>query len=128
MHLNLTREEAIRKHRNMWRWIAKRVLKDKDVHMITSYKHEYMQKYFKNQCVHNCFLCEYANENCTKCPIDWKSKMQDVEGARCYCLDNKEEGDFEGVYGRAYTTVNKDEQSRLALIISELPEKEEENV
>ena len=86
--MKLTREEAIRQHRKMWRWIADK-LKSEEVmshFSIASYKREYIETYFPGSEIYTrCFLCEYADSvmksdgviRCKYCPLKWGGSPDD---------------------------------------------------
>lgn len=67
--MTLTKEEAIRRHRMMWEWIANETLR----------RHECVDKleafaHFGWNIVQNpslCWCCEYCGSHCHKCPIEW---------------------------------------------------------
>ncbi len=62
--LTITKREAIRLHRKMWKWLAKHPTKKKS---------EWPgMKYYVRA---DCFLCEYSRnfgEECLCCPLDWE--------------------------------------------------------
>ena len=69
----MTREEAIKKHRELWHWIADETRRNCRL----VFKHE-NPDVAKEKPYNDCWLCEYAichkttNFNhCTRCPIDW---------------------------------------------------------
>lgn len=73
--MKLTREEALRLHRQMWSDMQKDLGDCPDYHDRIMYKYEWCKKNFPyNYIKTDCFLCEYVVENdltCTNCPIDW---------------------------------------------------------
>lgn len=103
----MTREEAIRKHREMWNWLA-----DNPGMM----KWDYLQKFDPEATlVHECYLCEYTDMDCTRCPLEWAGRDCPEEGSLynewCYAVAGLED----------YTRT-----AEIARQIAELPEKEEE--
>ena len=118
----MLREEAIKKHRAMWNWIAERILNDERTMNIGKLKQKYIEMqgddmrkmYTRN----NCYLCYYADINCTKCPLSWPSDAYDY-----MC----EYGYFgEGLYLRCLNLMNSGEwklQAELAYEIANLPER-----
>ena len=82
--MKLTREEALKYHRQMWTDMLK-ALGDKavgdesDITRRSQFKSKWCEKHFgENNYIYNeCFLCEYTAErgdfgiNCEICPIDW---------------------------------------------------------
>ena len=78
--LNLTKEEAIRNHREMWNWIADQNIK--------GYTGVWLKKqYLRNigidpfTVIARCFCCNYVRDNCdsncSKCPLIWGEKLTD---------------------------------------------------
>ena len=69
--MKLTREEAIRKHREMWNWIAGETEKQKRCMDKWEYftSHGITEENLPNM---QCFCCEYTkSEPCGKCPVIW---------------------------------------------------------
>lgn len=53
----LSKKEAIRKHREMWNWIADRIMKRKQPVIIENLKREYVEQH--NEFVlYSCYLCD----------------------------------------------------------------------
>ena len=82
--MKLTREEALRLHRQMWGDMQKElgdkaVGDGKDIIRRSLFKYKWCEEHFgKNNHVYNeCFLCEYTSEQggfgiiCEICPINW---------------------------------------------------------
>lgn len=69
--MKLTREQAIAEHRKMWNWIAEQIETFGFTLDIHGYKKEYCSI---NDCygiLNWCFMCEYTNDDCNICPLDW---------------------------------------------------------
>ena len=137
--MELTREEAIRYHREMWNWIADQIEKRQKVQNIHFLKEEYITNKFDR--FENirwfCFLCEYTNLNCKKCPIEWGNKYVAYESHDCPCETwGYEEMDYRnGLYGdcrieydNKYLRMenNWKHQAELARRIANLPERKVE--
>lgn len=104
--MELTREEAIRLHRELWGWLAENPMKQK-----TDYPK------FKTERVRNdCYLCEFAGSQCAKCPVEWP-KPRYV--SPCHCM--------ESYFGEWDDAKLPEERSRLAALIRDLPEKKVES-
>lgn len=79
MNRKLTREEAIRLHREMWADMQANLGDNPDYVERVAFKKKWVEKYFPNEHVNsNCFLCEYAQSivedsftRCRACPIAW---------------------------------------------------------
>lgn len=123
----LSREEAIKNHREMWNLIADRIKKRKNVQHIDGLKKEYIYKHNK-EAYCDCYLCQYCidkvsegerHERCKYCPLDWESRG-DKDGFY-QCLVN---GDFKGYYGYARSTRNWEKQYLFCCKIANLKERE----
>ena len=73
--MELTREEAVSRHRKMWRWIAEETEKQKRVVLESDYfkamgieEEDIPDSNFPDS---NSYCCEYANKDCKLCPIRW---------------------------------------------------------
>ena len=122
----LSREEAIRKHREMWNWIADRIMERKRSVIIDELKQEYIRQH--NECaLNNCYMCEYCigmleeseglSDRCKYCPLDWESDGD--EDGLYQCLDNHDEM---GLYAEAERTALWEEQYKLCKKIANLKE------
>ena len=104
----MTKEEAIRKHREMWRWLAKNP---------GEWNGDYLEKFDPEaRLYHYCYLCAYVAENygnrCNSCPVEWPKGR---------CCDDEE------LYSKWKFAMREDEYTRAAEIarqIAEVPEKE----
>ena len=106
----MTKEEVIRKHREMWRWLAKNPGGE--------WKEDYLEKSGPEARLgYDCYLCDYVNKNhnrdCRYCPVEWPEES-------CYCYDGLYTKWEFAMLGEDYTRAAK-----LARRIAELPEKEE---
>lgn len=97
---NLTREEALHLHKEMWSNMQNMLGDHPSEDARDDFKTEWCDKNFPNFFImHNCFLCEYAEQQCIKtskttdnrcsfCPIDWRRlsawKYKDDEVCKCY--------------------------------------------
>lgn len=120
----LSREEAIRKHREMWNWIAERIKERKRLVDVVELKREYVEQH--NESVsYNCYLCDYCIDmqggvkfkRCKYCPLDWESDGD--EDGLYQCLENYEE---DGPYRKVEGTVAWEEQYKLCKKIANLKE------
>ena len=121
----LSREEAIRKHREMWNWIADRIMERKQPVIINNLKREYVRQHNEN-ILYNCYLCDYCihvmdgeewEERCKYCPLDWESDGD--EDGLYQCLENH---GVIGLYAEAERTVVWEEQYKLCKKIANLEE------
>lgn len=120
----LSREEAIRKHRDMWNWIADRIKERKQLVDVGNLKLVYVKQH--NESVsYNCYLCQYCadrvgarvDEKCKYCPLNWESNGD--EYGLYQCLDNNDEM---GLYRKADVTEVWEEQYELCKKIANLKE------
>ena len=82
--MQLTKEEAIKRHRMMWNWIAEETLRQKRcVNKEEAFK--YFGWEFDIDC--DCWCCEYASSishpKCNRCPLVWKINGEEM----AYCYD-----------------------------------------
>lgn len=118
--MELTREEAISKHRKMWNWIADRIEEEKEYQHINVLKKEYCEGKGFYYVTSNCFCCEYTKYICDYCPIEWKSEVEDF-----MCMQKYEEDDDEGLYALCCNELDWEEQAKLARQIANLPERQD---
>lgn len=82
--MNLSKEEALRLHREMWSAMQKKLGDCPSAIKRELFKEEWCNKHFPNIYILNCcFLCEYAMDGCKDCPIDWSS-LSTNQIDRCY--------------------------------------------
>lgn len=106
--IKLTKKEAIKLFREHWTWLAETGgNEDSKAQWLID------NDYLNIEC--NCFLCEYVkqkhNNNCDKCPIDWKSNRS--TSIICFYNYFEEWEEAKTVKDRKY----------FAKLISQLPEK-----
>lgn len=104
--MKLSREEAIKLHRELWGWLAENPMKTK-----TNWSG--WEEHGKIQ--HDCFCCEYGQVNKTRacnCPLIWPNATKNY----CAC-----EQSYYIEWARATAP---EERSRLAALIRDLPEKQ----
>lgn len=95
----MLREEAIKKHRAMWTWIAEQIVTNEHTMNIAMLK----QMYIKMQCddtekmdsCNNCYLCCYTEVDCRECPLLWPSDSIDFKCEYGYRSTN---GYSDGLY------------------------------
>lgn len=83
MNRKLTREEAIRLHREMWKDMQAELGDDPSYLGRVVFKKKWVEDRFPNERVNSdCFLCEYAQSvagdsftRCRNCPIAWNSDI-----------------------------------------------------
>lgn len=83
MNKKLTKEEAVRLHREMWQDMLTELGDTPDRLERVEFKRKWVEKHFPNEHVNsNCILCEYAESvvedsftRCRKCPIAWNSYL-----------------------------------------------------
>ena len=124
--MKLTKEEAIRRHRMMWEWIADETLKRKEcVDKFDAFEH-----FGCDPCpvLSNCWCCEYCREvntdgGCNHCPIIWPSHMGTMQ-----CMDYYAPFSKNGLFVIWAIYVNRKDwrtAAYYALYISMLPERKD---
>lgn len=114
----ITREEAIRRHRLMWNWIADETERRGDpVHKRAAFKHFCWDK---NDAQSTCWACTFAevravSSGCHRCPLVWTGG---------YCANDDENGLYDQ-WQDAYWNRETKTAADLARQIANLPEKEE---
>lgn len=106
--MKLTREEAVKLHRELWGWLAENPMRQKTDY--PGFRDERIMKY--------CYLCEYTSFTCEKCPVEWdKTHEPPAISSDIPCMAS-----YFDDFLRATTP---EERSRLAALIRDLPEKTE---
>lgn len=104
MIVRLTKEEAIRLHRELWNWLADNPEKGKE---------DWPEWKDMGHIESNCFACEYSGP-CHECLFEWPNGN---------CLEGEEAG-VEGLY-LLWATAESEERVALAIQIRDLPVREE---
>ena len=132
--MNITREEAIRKHREMWNWIAKQYENGATV-PVCRLKQDFIKKYYPYDSLNSdCYCCTYAEtvlgpqcggllHVCEKCPLEWPSNQKNL-----MCVYKTRSLITDGLYGRiaCYTDPIRAAYKKAASIareIANLPER-----
>lgn len=109
--LNLTREEAVKLHRQMWTEMQKKLGDNPSADERYGFKADWCKEHFPNNNINNdCFLCEYvshyrcATEYClASCPIDWESlKKISSQPSDCCAVYKHYEGDYDDENNEIY--------------------------
>ena len=117
----MEKDEAVRKHREMWNAIADKIEARK--HGIDIYKEK--GRIAGRGILNNCFCCEFARTeydvpNCDICPMIWPSDSEDF-----MCEDTGNEHYGGGLYQKCVdSVVDWEKQAQLARQIANLPEKQ----
>lgn len=116
--MKLTKEEAIKRHRELWGWLAENPMKEKRAW-------PGWERY--DAALNDCFLCEYVLKSqkndsnglssCDYCPVEFDAIEGYSKGTIGYCLG--------GLFRRWIQTSESKERSRIAASIRDLPEKVE---
>lgn len=122
--MTLTKEEAIRRHRMMWEWIANETLRRHEcVDKKIAFNH-FGWLYNINAL---CWCCEYCNSYCDKCPIEWPGDL-DESRALCILRNTSNEDIDSGLFIRWSNAVYHNDwrtAAYYALYISMLPERKD---
>lgn len=117
----MEKDEAVRKHREMWNAIAGKIEAQK--HGVKIYKEKC--RITGREVLNGCFCCEFARDeygipDCDMCPVIWPS---DSEKFMCEIAGNEYNND--GLYRKCVDSVNDwEKQAQLARQIASLPEKQ----
>ena len=122
----MLREEAIKKHRAMWNWIAAQIDKGQRTMNISILKAEYLQLLgdytIDMRLNHNCYLCYYSDD-CKSCPLLWPSEAPRLKCELGYKSMN---GYSKGLYNKCYNLYSEGDwklQAKLCRKIANLPER-----
>lgn len=123
--MSMTREEAIKKHREMWNWIADWIERCESTCNIDILKEYYiytnediiMYNVYK-EFYNCCYCCVYADNNCNRCPVEWPSTAKEF---MCEVTDNEYTDD--GLWLECFASKDWKEQVELARQIANLPER-----
>lgn len=128
----MLREEAIKKHRAMWNWIAEQIENEQKVINIGILKTKFLEMQgddttaMKLKC--NCYLCYYTDSDCRNCPLIWPSESDLLRCEQGYQLPN---GCYsEGLYKKCRTLDNRNHWKLQAILcrkIANLPERKMSN-
>lgn len=112
--VKLTKEEAVKLHRDMWNWIAEQIeFYDNPSEVIYMLKCKYLYSNGYIDVDKECFCCEYVRQHSkgicdTCCPFNWTSRKRFTK-----CMG--------GYYRLIITVPDKNKSYRLALKIANLP-------
>lgn len=118
----MEKDEAVRKHREMWNAIADKIESGK--HVVDIYKEKY--RIAGKGILNKCFCCEFARTehdvpNCDICPMIWPGDSRDF-----MCKDASNEHNDDGLYRKCVDSVRDwKKQAQLARQIASLPERRE---
>lgn len=124
--MELTKQEAIQKHRKMWNWIAEETEKRQEKVREEEY---FSENGIENIPYKDSYCCEYGVDQlqigeyepkCKYCPIKWG---RDVDSC-IYLWDEKENKVANGLYLRWYHSIDWQEAARLAREIANMPERD----
>ncbi len=83
--MKLTREEALKLHRQMWTDMQTALGDNPRLKDRVEYKNKWCKEHFPDETIElDCFLCEYTNQlgsDCDVCPIRW-----DADNKRDWCI------------------------------------------
>ena len=79
--MKLTREEALKRHRQMWSDMQRELGDTPPITKRADFKRRWCNNYVYTP-INSCYLCEYVaqmGKHCDECPIDWGKSW----GTRC---------------------------------------------
>lgn len=115
--MKLTKEQAITEHRKMWNWIADQIEYLQTVVDIHDYKKEYCVNHKFYDVLNWCFLCDYTDVECDRCPLKWPSNLSFPCEGRIGDSRNL------GLWWKCKISEDWQEQAALARQIANLPER-----
>ena len=104
--MNIYKDEAIRKHREMWNWIAEQY-ENGDTVPVSRLKQDFIKKYYPYDSLKSdCYCCMYAEtvlgpqcggllNICERCPLEWPSNQKNL-----MCVYKTRRLMTDGLYGR----------------------------
>ena len=123
----MLREEAIKKHRAMWNWIAEQIVNNERTMNIVNLKQKYIDMQgeltIEMHARNNCYLCYYTDVNCIRCPLSWPSDACDY---MCECGYRATIGYRDGLYDKCcklHYECDWELQATLCRKIANLPER-----
>ena len=131
----MNKKEAVDKHRLLWKTVAENIKEkgleyyrneyneENDDYFIMDIKEDALYKIGETKPIDcNCYCCEYDGNNlCDRCPIVWNPLIDEFNNNDLNC----ELGEF-GKFKESCFINDNEEAVKWALIISELPESEDE--
>lgn len=104
--MKLTKEEALKYHRQMWSDMQKKLGDNPSPPERLSYKHEWCFEHFPREYIFNaCFCCEYNQHfdnplvaHCNHCPIAWPTNRGDNELNCCKRTFDRKSGRYNHYY------------------------------
>lgn len=97
----LSREEALRLHREMWTDMQNELGDNAGFYSRFEFKKKWCLKHQYYYVANHCFLCEYTRQNnigsvnCNKCPIDWSELGEGHFKNYSYCTNTPNEPHLE---------------------------------
>lgn len=135
--MNISREEAIRKHREMWNWIAEQYENtlNEDDRPVTHLKKDFIKEHYPNDDPDSkCYCCEYAEKTlkpelekseyiCKRCPLEWPSTCHEL-----MCMHKTDDLNYDGLYEQIMWqshpyVANYKKAASIAREIANLPER-----
>lgn len=111
--MKITKKLAVALHRKLWNWIAEET--ETQQRCVQKWEYPY---FLKHDIRHLCFCCEYTKMDCDKCPIKWNIKNKNAFAVPCTLAEF-------GEWRDAVDVGDWHEAARIARVIAELPEREE---
>lgn len=106
MNRKLTREEAVRLHKEMWTDMQAELGDGPRYSTRLEFKEKWVREHFPDEHIQsNCFLCEYANQlmeakglreqcRCEYCPIAWNSSIQPTCSPGIFAFRKRKKVDY----------------------------------
>lgn len=130
--IKMTKEEAIVNHRRLWNEIADMLDRGERCNHVDVLKRQALNNIGEENDIHNnCYCCEYAKNDCSRCPVIWNNESYDdymceigyEDDFSIYVEHNSEWANFLILIGEK----DYDTAAKIAREIANLPERREEN-
>lgn len=109
--IKMTKEEAIVNHRRLWNEIADMLDRGERYDHVDVLKRQALNNIGEENDIHNnCYCCEYAKNDCRKCPVIWNNE-------RYY--DYMCETGYDDIFDDLYDVKDKSEWANFLILIKQ---------
>lgn len=109
--IKMTKEEAIINHRKLWNEVADMLDRGERYDHVDVLKRQALNNIDEENDIHNnCYCCEYAKNDCRKCPVIWNNE-------RYY--DHMCETGYDDIFDDLYDVKDKSEWANFLILIKQ---------
>lgn len=109
--IEMTKEEAIIKHRRLWNEVADMLDRGEIYDHADILKRRALNNIGEeNDIYNNCYCCEYAKNDCRKCPVIWNNERYD---------DYMCEAGYDDIFDDLYDVKDKSEWANFLILIKQ---------